>query len=64
MPSSESPDKGEESEADRADPAGRFKSLLRGLLNVPPSELKDAERRYKEEKEAARPSARDPTPHI
>ena len=64
MASPESDDKGAESVADKVEPIGRFRGLLRGVLKVQPSEMKEAERRYKEEKEAARPSARDPTPHI
>ena len=49
----ESADKDGEIGAARPSPSDRFKRLAQGLLNVPPSEIREAERRYQEEKEAA-----------
>ena len=58
----ESDAKGEEGEAERPNPMGRFKGLARGLLNVQPAELREAERRYQEKREAARIAPRGPDP--
>ena len=58
MASPESADKDGGSGGARASPSDRFKSLVRGLLNVPPSEIREEERLYREAKEAERQRAR------
>jgi hypothetical protein len=58
MASPESADKEGGSNGARESPSDRFKSLARGLLSVPPSEILEEERLYREAKDAERQRAR------
>ena len=57
---SESPGNGEEGESPPST-MERFARLAKGLLGVPPAELKDEERKFKEREKTARVAPRGPS---